>query len=173
MTQQPISPYGASKLVGESYCRVFSEIRGMSCTVFRFSNVFGPFSRHKTSVVSKFIRRILDDQEIEIYGDGSQTRDYLYVENLCELFLEVFESNYKFNIFQVATGIETSLNKLIDLLERQLDRKARRKYKEFNKGEVRFNFADISKVRKVLGYKPEIDIEEGVRKTIQWFSGKY
>ena len=120
MPQNPISPYGASKLVGESYCRVFSQIRDMPCTVFRFSNVYGPYSMHKTSVVSKFVKRILNDQEIEIYGDGTQTRDYLYIENLCELFFKVFETDYKFNVFQVASGIETPLNDLIDLLEKKL-----------------------------------------------------
>ncbi len=173
MLQTPISPYGASKLVGESYCRVFSEISDMSCTALRFSNVYGPYSWHKTSVVAKFIKKILNGEEIEIYGDGSQTRDYLYVENLCELFIEIFESDYKFNVFQVASGVETPLNDLIDLLETKLGKNVKRKYLGFNKGEVKFNYADISKVKDLLSYQPKIQFEDGIEKTIDWFLSRH
>lgn len=165
----PLSPYGASKLAGEAYCRVFSEITDMSCTVFRFSNLFGPYSRHKNSVVAKFIKRILNDQEIEIYGDGSQTRDYLYVDDLCDLFLKAFESDYKFNIFQVASGVGTSLNALMDILEKKINKKIKRKNTDFKKGEVRFNYADISKAKEFFSYKPKVGLEEGIEKTIKWF----
>lgn len=169
MVAKPISPYGASKLTGEAYCSAFSEISDMRCTALRFSNVYGPYSEHKTSVVTKFIKRFMNDEEIEIYGDGTQTRDYLYVEDLCEVFLGIFRSSYKFNIFQVASGVETSLNSLIDILEDKFNKRIRRKYLDFNKGEVRYNYADISKVKKILSFSLNYTLEEGISRTIEWY----
>jgi len=169
---QPISPYGASKLTVEMYCHVFSQISDMACTALRFSNLFGPFSQHKTSVVSKFIQRILNDQEIEIYGDGSQTRDYLYTENLCDIFLKILKLDYKFNVFQIASGRETPLNDLIDIIEEKVKKKAKRKYTDFIKGEVRYSAVNISKANKILDYNPEISLEEGIEETVNWFLTK-
>lgn len=169
MVAKPISPYGASKLVGEAYCRAFAEISDMRCTALRFSNIYGPYSEHKTSAVAKFIRRIANDEEIEIYGDGTQTRDYLYVEDMGDAFLNIFKADYKFNIFQLASGVETPLNSLIDILEKKFNRSVRRKCLDFNKGEVRFNYADISKARKVLSFNPKTTLEEGISMTVDWF----
>jgi UDP-glucose 4-epimerase len=169
MVAKPISPYGASKLVGEAYCRVFAEISDMHCTALRFSNCYGPYSEHKTSVVAKFIKRIVNDEELEIYGDGTQTRDYLYVGDLGDVFLSIFKADYKFNIFQLASGVETSLNSLIDVLEKKFNRRVRRKYLDFNKGEVRYNYADVSKAKKILSFNPETGLEEGISRTVNWF----
>jgi UDP-glucose 4-epimerase len=166
---QPISPYGASKLTAEMYCHVFSQISDMKCTALRFSNLFGPFSQHKTSVVSKFIQKILNKDEIEIYGDGSQTRDYLYTENLCDIFLKILDQDYKFNVFQVASGRETPLNELIDIIEEKMNKKAKRKYTDFIKGEVRYSAVNISKAKTILNYEPKISLEKGIEETIHWF----
>tara|TARA_B100002003_G_scaffold194245_1_gene183824 strand:- start:3143 stop:4069 length:927 start_codon:yes stop_codon:yes gene_type:complete len=169
LVARPISPYGASKLVGEAYCNVFSEISDMKCTILRFSNIYGPYSIKKTSVVAKFIKLVMNSYCIEIYGDGSQTRDYLYVEDLCDLVVKTFGCDYKSNLFQVASGEGTSLNALINLLEENFNKKIDKKYLGFNKGEVKYNYAKVSKAEKVLKFYPRVSLEIGIKKTIGWF----
>ena len=118
MVARPVSPYGASKLAGEAYLSAYYHSFGLSSVALRFSNVYGPGSDTKGSVIAKFIRRILSDQPVEVYGDGSQTRDFIYVDDLvAAIVLSLDLDSPGSEIFQIATSIETSISELINLLK--------------------------------------------------------
>lgn len=173
---RPLSPYGASKLAGEAYCSAFSASHNLETVVLRFSNVYGPKSYDKGSVIPIFIKQILNKKPITIYGDGNQTRDFIYVEDICQaIHLSLTkELPEKFNLFQIATGKETSINELFNLLKKELEKNnfsvQEPKYEKERPGEIYRNYSDISKARKLLGFEPKISLEEGIEKTVKWFS---
>ncbi|MFP4051048.1 MAG: GDP-mannose 4,6-dehydratase [Thermoplasmata archaeon] len=176
---QPLSPYGASKLACEGYCSAFSGSYDLETVALRFSNVYGPKSWHKGSVVAKFIKQILDNEVPIIYGDGGQTRDFIHTEDISKaLYLAtVTELKDSFELFQIATGVETSINKLYDVIEEKMSENGfevpEPKYGEERAGEIYRNYADISKAENILGYEPEIDLEEGIEGCIEWFMNNY
>jgi UDP-glucose 4-epimerase len=164
----PLSPYGASKLAGEGYCSAFSGSYDINTVVLRFSNVYGPYCEQKSSVIPLFIRQILNKEILTIYGDGNQTRDFVYVKDICNgihlSLTKKLDNNY--SIFQLGTGQETSINYIIELLKKIFtDREISTKYVSKRKGEIIRNYSDIGKAKKVLGYNPKISIEEGLKKT--------
>ncbi len=171
----PESPYGASKLASEAYCRAFASTFDSDATVLRFSNVYGPWSYHKGSALHLFIRLMIGDKQITINGDGNQTRDFLNVKDVANAILLALEGNLesKFNLFQIATGKETSINEMVGVLRGSFKTKGievkKPKYGPEREGDVRRNYADISKAKRVLGYKPKVKFEEGVEETIDWF----
>lgn len=175
---RPLSPYGASKLAGEGYCSAYSGSFGMNTVALRFSNVYGPLSKHKKSVVHKFIQRIMDDKKLVIYGDGEQTRDYIYVKDICKgIYLSLGKDLNGFELIQLGTGKETSVNELVEVLRNCCNKFGFEMPNVVNekerKGEIRRNYTDISKAEELLGFKPEIGIEEGVERTFKWFIEKY
>ena len=113
----PISPYGASKLAGEGYCLAYNGSWGLGTVVLRFANLYGPYSAHKNSVVAKFIKDIAAGGQITIHGDGQQTRDFIYVGDLCRAIQLALESEIGGEVFQIATGVETSIAELADAVE--------------------------------------------------------
>jgi len=175
---KPLSPYGASKLAGEAYCSAYSSSYGLRTIVLRFSNVYGPKSYHKASVIAKFCKQVIAKQTLTIYGDGKQTRDFIYVEDLCKsIYLSLKKKiKNKFELFQIATGRETSINRLVSIIKRAAlkysissnDMKVR--YSPCRTGEVYRNYSDITKARRVLGFKPETTLSNGLEKTLQWFA---
>lgn len=112
----PISPYGASKLTGESLCSAYFHSYGIKTISLRFSNAYGPYSSHKTSVVSKFIRRVKEGKPLIIYGDGNQTRDFIYAEDVCEAIYLSLDSDCGGEVFQAAIGVETTVNDLAGMI---------------------------------------------------------
>ncbi|MGV9206307.1 MAG: NAD-dependent epimerase/dehydratase family protein [Promethearchaeia archaeon] len=174
---QPISPYGASKLAGEGYCSAFAGSYGLRCVVLRFSNVYGPKSYHKGSVVAKFIKRIIDRVPLEIYGDGTQTRDFVYVKDICRgIFLALTEKTQDCEIFQLGTGVETSVNHLVELLRtiaNSRDLKVKTQYSKKRPGEIEKNYADISKAQEGLDFNIHYTLEAGLQKTFRWFQTNY
>ncbi|MFW5928656.1 MAG: GDP-mannose 4,6-dehydratase [Thermoplasmatota archaeon] len=176
---QPLSPYGASKLACEGYCSAFSGSYDLETVALRFSNVYGPKSWHKGSVVAKFIKQILDNEVPIIYGDGGQTRDFIHTEDISKaLYLAtVTELKDSFELFQIATGVETSINKLYEVIEEKMSENGfevpEPKYGEERAGEIYRNYADISKAENILDYEPEIDLEEGIEGCIEWFMNNY
>jgi len=176
---QPLAPYGASKLACEGYCSAYSGSHSLTTVALRFSNVYGPKSWHKGSVVSKFIKQILDGETPIIYGDGEQTRDFIHTKDISQaLYLSCTEElDENFELFQIATGEETSVNELYSLLKKKLEERGKKVpdaiYGEKREGEIYRNYADISKAEKELGYSPEISIEEGIEETIDWFLNNY
>jgi UDP-glucose 4-epimerase len=173
MVPRPISPYGAGKLAGEAYCSAFSGAYGLNTVALRFSNVYGPFSYHKGSVVAQFFRNLIQHQPLIIYGDGRQTRDFLYIEDLVEAVLLAAEAGVSSEFFQIASGRETSVNELIDGMKKSVpDFQAEVRYEPARAGEISRNYADISKARKLLGFDPKTRLEDGLRTTWSWFLGR-
>lgn len=174
MVPHPISPYGASKLCGEAYCSAYHGSYGLETVALRFGNVYGPCSNHKGSVVSKFIKHILASEPLPIYGDGNQTRDFIYVEDLVEAILSAVEKpGVGGQIFQIATHREHTIGEVAEelnrLAEKYLGRRSPIVYEKERKGEVRRNFSDISKAKRTLGFEPEHDLKKGLEKTFLWF----
>ena len=175
----PIAPYGASKLAGEGYCSAFAGSFNLNCVVLRFSNVYGPKSYHKGSVIAKFLKQILAGKSIAVYGDGNQTRDFIYVEDLCKsIYLSLTEKlNNSFEIFQIATGKETSIIQLVEYIKEiiyknNISRKIKIEYQAARAGEIFRNYSDISKAGKILGFSPAIKLKDGLAKTLDWFNAK-
>ena len=174
MVPHPISPYGASKLAGEAYCAAYHGSFGLETVALRFGNVYGPFSNHKTSVAAKFIRHILKSEPLPIYGDGNQTRDFIYVDDLVEAILSSLDRpSIGGEIFQIATHKEHTVldvaEELNHLAEKYLCRRSEIVFENERKGEIKRNYSDISKARKMLGFEPKYDLKEGLEKTFIWF----
>jgi UDP-glucose 4-epimerase len=173
----PVSPYGASKLAGEAYCSAYKHSYDIDTVGLRFSNVYGPGSMAKSSVVAKFIRNGISDGVLEIYGDGSQTRDFIYVDDLVRaIVLSAGAGGLGGNVFQIATQRGTSINELVDIMSRIFSsrglRKVEVKHGSERLGDVKFNYADISKARKMLNWSPETDLEQGLEKTVDFFKAR-
>jgi UDP-glucose 4-epimerase len=170
MVPRPISPYGASKLAGEAYCSAYTGAYGMKTAALRFSNVYGPFSYHKGSVVAQFFRNLLRGEPIVIYGDGEQTRDFLFVADLVEAILLADKVEPAGEVFQIASGRETSIRSLLDAMKAMLpERKFDVRFEPARPGEILRNYASIEKARRILGFDPKTQLNAGLRKTWQWF----
>lgn len=186
---RPLSPYGAGKLAGEGYCSAYHGSYGLKTVSLRFSNVYGPYSTHKGSVVALFIKKAIEGKPLVIYGDGNQTRDFLYVHDLCRaihLILNPSILTLVFNpeslprnpkiwgqTFQIATGRETTINiiaqKIKALVEKDTNQKINIVYGDKRKGEIIRNCSDITKARTFFGYSPTYDLDIGLESTWNWF----
>jgi UDP-glucose 4-epimerase len=170
LAPRPLSPYGASKLAGEGLCSAFAGSYGLAANALRFTNVYGPFSYHKGSVVAAFMKRIMDGDPLTIYGDGSQTRDFLFVDDLCRAVTAVLDRQPAGELFQLGTGIETSVNELVERLVAIFpDREIPIRYEHARAGEISRSFSDISHARDALDYRPSVGLDEGLRATRDWF----
>jgi UDP-glucose 4-epimerase len=174
MVPHPVSPYGASKLAGEGYCSAYSRSYGMDAVALRFGNCYGPLSGHKESVVAKFIREALLGSPWEIYGDGRQTRDFIFVEDIAAAIeLAGTVSGIGGEIFQIATNSETTVLELAQRLAAIL--KARGitpptiRHQASRTGDVRRNFSDITKAIARLGWRASVPLEQGLNRTVDWF----
>jgi UDP-glucose 4-epimerase len=167
----PLSPYGASKLAGEGYCLAYHGSWGLETVVLRFANVYGPYSAHKGSVVAKFIREIAAGHGITIDGDGAQTRDFIYVDDLCRAILASLNSSVAGEVFQIATGMETGIAELAEILARLSGQTFAITHVPARRGDIEKNYSAVSKAATVLGWRPEIGLEEGLSKTLAWFEG--
>jgi UDP-glucose 4-epimerase len=174
MVPHPVAPYGASKLAGEGYCSAYFQTFGIETVALRFGNVYGPLSGHKNSVVARFIKRATGGEVLEIYGDGTQTRDFIYVDDLIRAVkLSATVDGAGGEVFQIATSAETTVQELTDRLLPALaaagikDVEVRKT--AARKGEVRRNYADTSKAERMLGWKAEVGLDEGLRRTVDWF----
>ena len=177
LAPHPVSPYGASKLSGEGYCSAFYHSYGLQTISLRFSNVYGPYSLHKQSVVAKYIKAGILGQPVQVFGDGAQTRDYIYIDDLIHaLLLASVKTDVGGNIFQIATNKETSINELIGLLNSLFKDKniceLDVKYSGFRTGDVKRNYSNINKARLMLGWKPQVNILDGLRQTLEWYLAK-
>ena len=174
LVPKPISPYGASKLSCEGYCSAYKHSFGIDTIVLRFSNVYGPLSQHKNSVVAKFIKEILRGKTLETYGDGHQTRDFIHVDDLVNAILQSSKANGAGGeVFQIATNKETSINDIIEILksifsERQSIGIDVKRGKE-RIGDMKRNYSDISKAANLLSWKPTKDLIEGLKETVEYF----
>jgi UDP-glucose 4-epimerase len=168
---RPISPYGASKLAGEGYCCSFANAFDMSVTALRFANVVGPISWHKKGAVTAFFKAIMTDQPIRIYGDGTATRDFLYVEDLCRGIIAGLEARKPgFNAYHLASGREVSVKELAEIARNVASSPNHPiHFDPKRKGEVERNFATYELAQKELGFAPNVTLEQAMEKTWLWF----
>ncbi len=172
---KPISPYGASKLVGEGYCCAFAHSYGMVITALRFANVIGPKSAHKKGAVTAFYKAIYNNKPIEIYGDGSATRDFLYVDDLCKGIIASLEQKKAgFNVYHLANGREISIKELADIAKTVTESSEHPIiFYPKRKGEVERNFANFELATSELGFVPKVNLEEGMKLTWQWMKEEF
>ena len=167
--RQPISPYAATKAAGELLCHTYSHLYGLSCVCLRFFTVYGPRQRPDLAI-HKFARLITERKPIPVFGDGTTRRDYTYVDDIIEgvmAAIDYKQSNYE--VFNLGESRTVELNELISLLEAELDIHATIDRQPPQPGDVPQTFADISKARAMLGYHPKTQIEEGLRRFVEWF----
>lgn len=170
----PLSPYGASKLAGEAYCESFHGSYGLETVALRFANVYGPGSALKDSIVAKFFRRAQRGAPLEIYGDGGQTRDFIYVGDLVDAVMKAGTvEGVGGERYQIATNRETSVLEITDLILDVLEEEGvgdvEVRHTDPRTGDVRENYADISRAREDLGWTPVTSLEAGLRRTLRWF----
>ena len=167
------SPYGASKLSGEGYCKAFYGTYGLNTTILRFSNVYGPRSKKKTSVVANFFRDAIKTGTINIFGDGTQTRDFIYVKDLCDGISLAMNHLKGGQIFQIATQKQTSILNLAKEIKRIIKKDSKNvvkiNYKRKRDGDVLLNYASITKAKKELLFKPKINIKKGLDYTYRYY----
>ena len=171
MKPNPKSPYAISKLTGEYYCRVFSDVYGLKTACLRYFNVYGPRQNPQSqyaAVIPRFITRILAHEPPVIYGDGEQTRDFTFVKDVVKANILAMQSPAE-GVFNIACGQRVSLNdlagKLMDITGIKLDPI----YEKPRQGDVRDSLADISSAGEKLGYKPNYNLNSGLEGTIKWF----
>jgi len=171
----PVSPYGASKLAGEGYCSAYCRTFKVETVALRFGNVYGPGSSHKDSVVAKFVKKALAGEPLEIYGDGGQTRDFIYIDDLVRAIrLAASVPGIGGETFQIATSRETTVLEMTKLLLTVLEHEGitdvRLVHGEVRQGDVRRNYSDTTKARKVLGWTPETQLDQGLAVTVRWLA---
>lgn len=171
MAPRPTSPYGASKLMLEGYLSAFSASYGLSGCALRFSNIYGPRSFHKGSVVAAFYKKLLAGESLEVFGDGSQARDYLYIGDLVEAIWAAVDSDAE-GAFQLGSGRPTTINELLDVMRTVTGREIEVAYGDFRPGEVRVTWCQVDKARAALGFDPTTSLEEGLRQTWEWFQSQ-
>ena len=173
MPTNPLSPYALQKLMGEMYLQMFTRLYGLETVTTRYFNVFGPRQdpgSPYSGVISLFIKALSDGTQPVIYGDGEQTRDFTYVTNVVDGVLRAAETpGVGGEVFNVATSSRTSLNQLLATLKKIFGSNVEPIYRESRAGDVRDSQADISKAQQMLGYQPTVGLEEGLRKTVDWF----
>jgi UDP-glucose 4-epimerase len=170
---KPISPYGASKLCGEAYCHAFAKSYGLETICLRFGNVYGPHSAHKKGAVTLFIKALMNDQPIVIYGDGTASRDYIHVDDLCGGIEAALDASLVGgDVFHLASGRETTILDLANILRNVAGKPNHPiEFKAGRRGEVARNFADYSKARETFSFDPKWRIEDGLAATWEWFVG--
>lgn len=172
LAAHPVSPYGASKLAGEGYCSAYFGTFGINTIALRFGNVYGPRSKHKASVVAKFIKAAVAGETCEIYGDGTQTRDFIYIRDLVGAILKSAEANVGGEIFQIASSKEVTVNEIAQIIKGQLEvRGIAMDLVNGSKrtGDVERNYSDTSKASDQLGWSADLLLETGIAYTIDYF----
>ncbi len=174
MLPEPLSPYAVAKLVGEHYCQVFTRVYGLETVSLRYFNVFGPRqdpSSQYSGVISRFVGALLGGERPVIYGDGEQSRDFTYIENVVDANLKAAESTEGIGqIINIANGERISLNQLLDELKSLTGKPdVVADYKEPRAGDVKHSLADITRARNLLGFEPRVDLRSGLELTIDWW----
>lgn len=169
-----ISPYALTKLAGEYYCRIFSEIYGLETVSLRYFNVFGPrqsLENEYAVVIPKFITCILKDEQPPVHGDGKQTRDFTYVENVVQANIRAATApGIKCEVFNIACGKACSVLDIVKYTNKILKKDIKPKLGPVRPGDVKHTLADISKAKKLLKFDPKVSFEEGLAKTVEYFS---
>lgn len=168
----PISPYAVAKLAAERFCTSFSRVYDMEVVSLRYFNVFGPrqdpLSQY-AAVVPRFIRAVAAGERVTVYGDGEQSRDFTYVDNIVAANLLASDTpTVKGEIVNVATGASVTVNELAETIGRLLSRPVETSFEPEREGDVRASWADLDEARRLLGYEPQVGLEEGLRRTMEF-----
>lgn len=165
--QQCLSPYGAAKRAIEGYCLAYHATYGLKTISLRLTNVYGPYSAHKNSVIAKWFKSIRDTGEITICGWG-QTRDFIHVDDVCRAIIASLESDVSGEVLQVGTGVETSISGLASMVTQQIN-DVKLNFQDARENETKRSCADIAQTELMLGWKPTINLIDGLRDTWEWF----
>jgi len=173
MPANPLSPYALQKYIGEQYCRLFFQLYGLETVSLRYFNIFGP-KQDPTSIYSavipKFIDALLEGRPPVIFGDGEQSRDFTYIDNVLQAnLLAMTREHLNGETINIACGRRTSVNQLLNILKNIMGSKVLPIYQERRKGDVRDSLADIQKGKQVLNYEPQVEIEAGLKRTVEYF----
>ena len=175
MLPNPISPYAVAKLAGEHYMRVFAHVYGLETVVLRYFNVFGPYqdpTSHYSGVLAIFCRKMLAGEQPTIYGDGEQSRDFTYIDNVVQANLLAAAAPAEKaagQMMNAATGSRITLNEIFEILCELTGYKGSPAYAPARAGDIRDSLADIGLARELLGYEPGVDFREGLRRTVEWY----
>jgi nucleoside-diphosphate-sugar epimerase len=172
MRPEPMSPYGVEKITGEHYLATWSKLFSLETVALRYFNVFGPRQDPRSpysGVISIFVDRILDGRPITFFGDGSQCRDFVYVANVVDAnLLAAMRPGVSGHAYNVACGKRTTLVELASLIERAADRSVERSFAEPRAGDIKESVADIARACAELGYAPFVDVEDGLKRLVQY-----
>jgi UDP-glucose 4-epimerase len=175
MLPNPISPYAVAKLAGEHYMRVFARVYGLETTVLRYFNVFGPYqdpTSHYSGVLAIFCRKMLAGEQPTIYGDGGQSRDFTYIDNVVHgnlLAAAAPAEKVSGQMMNLATGVRITLNQTFEILRELTGYSGKPAYADERAGDIRDSLADIGVAEKLLGYQPLVDFREGLSRTVDWY----
>lgn len=175
MLPDPISPYAVAKLAGEHYTRAFARVYGLETVALRYFNVFGPYqdpTSHYSGVLAIFCRRMLAGEQPVIYGDGEQSRDFTYIDNVVHANLLAAAApteKVSGQMMNVATGMRIMLNETFEILCELTGYKGRPAHEPARAGDIRDSLADIRLAGELLGYQPLVDFREGLRRTVEWY----
>ena len=177
MPSAPISPYGVTKLAGELYAQVFGRAYGLENTSLRYFNVFGPRqdpTSQYSGVLSRFMLAVIRGESPVVYGDGEQSRDFTYIANVVDVTLRACEAHGSSGmVINGGTGARITLNEVLKLLEKITGKKIKAKYDPPRTGDIKDSQADISRARDLLGYRPIVDFEQGLKLTWDWYASTY
>lgn len=173
MPPHPLSPYALQKYIGEQYCRLFYQLYGLDSVSLRYFNIFGPKQDPNSvysAVIPRFIDALIHDRPPVIFGDGEQSRDFTFIENVVQANLLAMSAKHLHGeAMNIACGKRISLNQLLKILKNILGSKLAPNYQEPRKGDVRHSLADIRKSKKIINYMPKVGTEEGLNKTVEFF----
>ena len=175
MTPNPISPYAVAKLAGEHYMISFFRCYGLETVCLRYFNIFGPRqdpSSQYSGVLAKFALQMLKAEPPTIFGDGTQSRDFTYIDNAVSanlLACKAPAADIAGKVFNCATGKRSDLNQTFQILKKLTGYKGEAKYGPERSGDIKHSLADLSRAEKYLGYKPQVEFEEGLRRTVEWY----
>ena len=163
----PISPYAASKKGAEVMAYTYHYLYGIDVTIVRYFTVYGPAGRPDMSIF-RFIKWIDEGKPIVIYGDGTQSRDFTYVDDIARGTIKAYETETGYEIINLGGNRPHELNYVIDLIEKYLGKKAEKIYKPFHKADLKATWADIEKAKEILNWEPQVPLEEGLKRTVEW-----
>ena len=169
--ERPLSPYAAAKIAGEMFCRTYHHLYGLSVGCLRFFTVYGPRQRPEMAI-HYFTKLIDQDLEVPLFGEGNSARDYTYVDDIVRGILGALETEYSLEVFNLGNSKTTTLLELVKLIGDTLGKEPRIKKLPVQMGDVPRTWADLSKSRKIIGYQPQIDIAEGIKRFIAWYQSQ-
>ena len=166
---QPVSPYGVSKLAAEHYCRVFYEVYGLSTVSLRYFTVYGPRMRPDLAI-SIFTKKMLNNEPITIFSDGNQTRDFTYIKDIVKVNIKLLDTSIADGkVMNIGSGDRITVNELAKKLKEIIGSSPEIKYADVQRGDAKHTLADVSLAKELMGYEPAVNIEEGLKRFVEWY----